>query len=129
MAKNNGFNLEEWQSAGITEYDRYEEYMEHVAPLVDALVEECSRRGFTISGYICHTQRSDGDHAGHMFTQLPDDIAAIPAESLIQATVRECSKEGVIRLLALVKADQERLAAARGVSIGDGQDAGAATIH
>lgn len=129
MAKNNGFNLEEWQSAGITEYRRYEEYMEHVAPLVDALVEECSRRGFAVSGYICHTQQSNGDHAGHTFSQLPDDIAAIPAESLIQVTVRECSKEGVMRMIALIEADQERLAAARGAAIESEQDAGTATIH
>lgn len=104
------FTLRQWAESPIAAYDRYDEYMEHVDPLVTALQAECRKRGLPMAFIVGHTQHADGNTAVAQGMTVPNDLRLVPGEVL---QVSAAAQGNVGEVLNIAGAEALRLQAHR----------------
>lgn len=87
MSNNNaaeGFSLKEWAESNPDQFDRSEEYKQHVEPIIFALREACKKHGLPLQYMVVHSQDSNGNNVvahGMQLTTMREATGEIMAAS------------------------------------------------
>lgn len=104
----NTFSILQWQEAGIGYFDRKEEYVEKVQPLVDELHKLCKELGIQMVARFFYAQDSKGTSA-HGVQSLSENLAEIPPQAMMMACLESPTLDGIDMLKAISHATGEKV--------------------